>query len=57
MTTPEAATMTELIEDCADIPRSITHAEHPLPAPRAAASWEVDDTTARRFEGINEYGV
>ncbi|HWO68821.1 MAG TPA: hypothetical protein VNO31_53205 [Umezawaea sp.] len=57
MTTPEAATMTELIEDCAGIPHSITHADHPLPAPRAAASWEVDERTAQRFEGLNDYGV
>jgi hypothetical protein len=49
--------MTELIEDCAGIPRSITHAEHPLPAPRAATSWEVDESTARRFDELNDYGV
>ncbi|MFD9735358.1 hypothetical protein [Umezawaea sp. NPDC059074] len=49
--------MTELIEDCAGIPRSITHAERPLPTPRAAAEWRVDETTARRFEGLNDYGV
>jgi len=49
--------MTELIEDCAGIPHSITHADHPLPAPRAAASWEVDERTAQRFEGLNDYGV
>jgi hypothetical protein len=49
--------MTELIEDCAGIPRSITQAEHPLPTPCAAASWQVDDRIAERFEGLNDYGV
>jgi hypothetical protein len=48
--------MTELIEDCADIPHSITHADPPLPAPRAAAAWQVDERCANQVEGLNDYG-
>jgi len=45
-----------LIEDCAQLPYSVTHAEHPLPAPRAAASWEVDEACRKQVEGLNDYG-
>jgi hypothetical protein len=48
--------MTELIEDCAYIPHSITHAERPLPAPRAAVAWQVDERCANQVEGLNDYG-
>jgi hypothetical protein len=56
VTNPEPTTMTELIEDCADIPHSITHADPPLPAPRAAVAWQVDERCANQVEGLNDYG-
>lgn len=48
--------MTELIEDCAQLPYSVTHAKHPLPSPRAAATWQVDESLKKQFEGLNDYG-
>ncbi|GLZ36191.1 hypothetical protein Lesp02_83780 [Lentzea sp. NBRC 105346] len=55
MTEPDATTMTELIEDCAQIPFAITHPEHPLPVPRAAASWHVDDSCVRQVENLDMF--
>ncbi|NGY62859.1 hypothetical protein G7043_28465 [Lentzea sp. NEAU-D13] len=57
MTIPEATTMRELIDDCAQLPFALTHPEHPLPSPRAAAPWQVDDRCTHQVEGLAEYGV
>ncbi|MFD5830206.1 hypothetical protein [Lentzea sp. NPDC060358] len=47
MTIPEATTMSELIDDCAQLPFALTHPEHPLPTPRDAAPWRVDERCAK----------
>jgi hypothetical protein len=57
VTIPEATTMSELIDDCSQLPFALTHPEHPLPAPRAAAPWQVDDRCTHQVEGLAEYGV
>ncbi|WP_156212610.1 hypothetical protein [Lentzea aerocolonigenes] len=57
MTIPEASTMSELIDDCAQLPFALTHPEHPLPTPRAAAPWEVDERCTHQVEGLAEYGA
>jgi hypothetical protein len=57
VTIPEATTMSELIEDCAQLPFVLIHPEHPLPAPRDAAPWQVDERCAHQVEGLAEYGV
>jgi hypothetical protein len=55
VTFPDATTMTELIEDCAQIPTAVTHPEHPLPVPRAAAAWHVDEACMRQVEDLDAF--
>jgi hypothetical protein len=57
VTIPEATTMRELIDDCAQLPFALTHPEHPLPAPREATTWQIDDRSTSQVEGLAEYGV
>ncbi|WP_199443346.1 hypothetical protein [Umezawaea beigongshangensis] len=56
MTTSEAATTSELIADCAQLPTSITTAHPPLPEPAGAATWSVDERCSRQVEGLSDYG-
>jgi hypothetical protein len=55
VTIPDATTMTELIEDCAQIPFAVTHPEHPLPQPRAATAWHVDEACVRQVDGLDAF--
>jgi hypothetical protein len=52
---PEPETLAELIADCAAIPPSLRAEQARLPAPRAAAPWEVDDTCLAQVSGLDEF--
>ena len=55
VTQQEPDTFDELIADCADLPSSLRPARPRLPAPRAAAHWEVDDACLAQVNGLDEF--
>ncbi|AHH95330.1 hypothetical protein KALB_1960 [Kutzneria albida DSM 43870] len=57
MTAPEATSLDELISDCADIPSSLHARTVPLPTPRDAAPWEVDEVCTAQVSDLDDYGL
>ena len=55
MTTPDAESFTELIADCADIPRELQDGGPDLPGQREPAPWEVDEATLAQVNDLEEY--
>jgi hypothetical protein len=45
----------ELIADCADIPSSLATSRLPVPPPRTATPWEVDDACLAQVTGLDEF--
>jgi hypothetical protein len=45
----------ELIADCADIPDALCTCHLPVPPPRAATPWEVDETCLAQVIGLDEF--
>ncbi|WP_188316972.1 hypothetical protein [Solihabitans fulvus] len=56
MTSSEPASMTELIEDCADIPPAVRRPESALPLPRASAGWRVTEACEAQVRDMDNYG-
>ena len=57
VTAPEASSLDELISDCADIPRSLRSLAVPLPTPRTATPWQVDEVCVAQVRGMDDYGL
>ncbi|WP_211762541.1 hypothetical protein [Kutzneria sp. CA-103260] len=55
MTAPEPVSLDQLIDDCADIPGALKQRVLPLPAPRAAAPWRVDEACVAQVNGLDDY--
>ncbi|MEU4742173.1 hypothetical protein AB0G02_17160 [Actinosynnema sp. NPDC023658] len=55
MRNTEADTLAELIEDCTDLPRELRGEAKPLPEPRAAAPWRVDDANYDQVADLEVY--
>ncbi|MFC0437294.1 hypothetical protein [Kutzneria buriramensis] len=55
MTTPEPVSLDQLIDDCADIPGALRQLVRPLPSPRQAAPWRVDETCVAQVSGLDDY--
>jgi hypothetical protein len=51
----EASSLSELIEDCADIPRTLRSSAPALPIPRNAVSWDVDECCLAQVEDLDAY--
>jgi hypothetical protein len=57
VTAPEASSLDELISDCADIPSSLRSQVVPLPTPRTATPWQVDEVCMAQIRGMDDYGL
>ncbi|GAA2826297.1 hypothetical protein [Crossiella cryophila] len=57
MTIPDASTLAELIEDCAEIPPVLRPSEHLLPLPRREASWQVNEVCSAQVKEMDDYGA
>lgn len=55
VTTPEAESIGELVDDCAAIPAGLRVGRQELPLPRAAAPWSVDDACHAQVSDLDEY--
>lgn len=55
MTTPDADSIGELIEDCAAIPAALRVGPGALPVPRSAASWSVSEACLAQVHDLDEY--
>ncbi|REH27036.1 hypothetical protein BCF44_1307 [Kutzneria buriramensis] len=55
VTTPEPVSLDQLIDDCADIPGALRQLVRPLPSPRQAAPWRVDETCVAQVSGLDDY--
>lgn len=55
VTTFEAESIGELINDCADIPRAVCSSQTLLPLPLAAAPWTVSDSCLAQVQEIDDY--
>ncbi|MFI9382344.1 hypothetical protein [Kutzneria sp. NPDC052558] len=55
MTAPEPVSLDQLIDDCADIPGALVQLAAPLPAPRTAAPWRVDEACVAQVSGLDDY--
>ena len=51
----EAASIDELIADCAHIPSSVRESSAHAPTPRLAPVWEVTEGCRAQVEGLDEY--
>ncbi|WHT21221.1 hypothetical protein N8J89_09240 [Crossiella sp. CA-258035] len=57
MTIPDASTLAELIDDCAEIPPALRSSEHLLPLPRNQASWQVNEVCTAQVRDMDDYGA
>jgi hypothetical protein len=55
VTAPEPVSLDQLIDDCADIPGALKQGVNPLPVPRAAAPWRVDEACVAQVSGLDDY--
>jgi hypothetical protein len=55
MASPEPVSLNQLIDDCADIPGALKQRTVPLPTPREAAPWRVDEVCAAQVSGLDDY--
>ncbi|WP_170191736.1 hypothetical protein [Saccharothrix syringae] len=55
MSTPEADTLAQLIDDCTALPEELRPARQALPEPGAAAPWEVDDAHYAQVADLDAY--
>jgi hypothetical protein len=55
VTTSEAESFDELIDDCADIPRAVCSSQTLLPLPLNAAPWTVSDRCLSQVNDIDDY--
>jgi hypothetical protein len=55
VTAPEPVSLDQLIDDCADIPGALKQRSTPLPIPRAAAPWRVDEACVAQVSGLDDY--
>jgi hypothetical protein len=55
VTAPEPVSLDQLIDDCADIPGALRQLTRPLPTPRQAAPWRVDEACAAQVSGLDDY--
>jgi hypothetical protein len=55
VTTPDAESIAQLIDDCTDIPARLrtAHAEHP--APGVAAPWSVTEEHVAQLSDLDEF--
>jgi hypothetical protein len=45
----------ELIADCAEIPRTLATCHLPVPSPRAAPPWQVDEVCLAQVSDLDEF--
>jgi hypothetical protein len=45
----------ELIADCAEIPNAVRSCHIPVPPPREATPWEVDEACLAQVIGLDEF--
>jgi hypothetical protein len=55
VTTPDAESIGELIEDCTAIPADLRPTDRALPLPNTAANWSVTDAHLAQVTDLDEY--
>jgi hypothetical protein len=55
VTTPEADSIAELIDDCTSIPAGLRTGRRVLPLPRSAEGWSVNDACMDQVRELDEY--
>ncbi|HTI20101.1 MAG TPA: hypothetical protein VL652_03865 [Kutzneria sp.] len=55
VTASEPVSLDQLIDDCADIPGALRQLTRPLPTPRQATPWQVDEACAAQVSGLDDY--
>ncbi|MFD7656461.1 hypothetical protein ACFV4N_21030 [Actinosynnema sp. NPDC059797] len=55
MSTPEADTLAELIDDCTALPEELRVSGATPPEPGAAAPWQVDDANYAQVADLDAY--
>jgi hypothetical protein len=55
VTTPEADSIAELIDDCRTIPAGLRTGRQELPLPRSAAAWSVNEACIEQVRELDEY--
>ncbi|TDP96105.1 hypothetical protein [Labedaea rhizosphaerae] len=55
MTTPEADSIGELIDDCAQLPTTFRDTFRPADLPVAATAWQVSEGNLDQVKGLDEY--
>jgi hypothetical protein len=55
VTTPEAVSIDELIDDCAQLPTTFRHIVRPADLPVGATAWQVSEGNLAQVKGLDEY--
>ncbi|MBW4721676.1 hypothetical protein [Saccharothrix obliqua] len=55
MTTLDADTLDDLIDDCTALPAELRPTDQPRPAPPAAEPWQVTDACVAQVVGMDTY--
>jgi hypothetical protein len=55
VTTPDAASIAELIDDCAQLPTTFRDSIQPAALPATATSWQVSEGNLAQVSGLDEY--
>jgi hypothetical protein len=55
VTTPDAASIAELIDDCAQLPTTLRDTIQPVELPVTATSWQVSEGNLAQVNELDEY--
>jgi len=55
VTTPEADSIDELIDDCAHLPTTLRDTVRPAELPATAGAWQVSEGNLAQVKGLDEY--